>query len=368
MKASHVLSALTFSVVAFAGVVSAQTTNFVNVSTSGGTTSPSAGQSGATLGTITLTAAQAEEFGNVSLSSIPVTLTTGNGATASNLTGCQLFGPTGTALTSGSNSVGTAGATNTFTFDTPLQIAGGQSTTLSIRCNVASGAASGGTYQFSAGMPTFGTGLHVNLNASPNVRPGAQDTLLALISLSGIRSGSATQIQSLPLTVSFNNGAQVGHLTDCRVRNLSNLTNPLNNGGNAVGITQGTNTIPLDNPLQIAAGSSQTLAFTCDVSAAAPVGGQVTMSLTPSSLAATVVGSGSIVTPTAGFTANGQVGATSGTVTFSNTATPTTPTTPTVPGVPNTGNNSIPALILLTLSGIVALGGLLMARRLAMSN
>lgn len=365
MNAKKLMGAVAFSLLATAGAASAQTTNFVNVSTQQPSTAPSAGQNGATIGTVTLTAAQSGDFGNVSLASLPVTLTTGNGASASNLTGCQVFGSNGTALTTGNNGVGTAAGSNTFTFDTPLMIAGGQSTTLTVRCNVASGTPSGGTFQISAGMPAYSTALAINLNTTPNARPGAQDTLLALLTLSGMRSGAATQIQAIPLNVSFSNGAQAGHISDCRVRNLTNLTNPLNNGGNAIGIVQGSNTIPLDNPLQVGAGSTQTLAITCDVSAAAPVGGSVGLSITPGSFATTVVGSGSTITPTTGFSANGQLGATSGTIVFSNTV--TTPT-PTVPGVPNTGSDAMQNLMLLAIAGLVALGGIFLARRLTVTQ
>jgi hypothetical protein len=364
MEIKKVIGAIAFSLVATAGAASAQTTSFVNVSTNAATSSPSAGTNGAFLGTVTLSAAQSGDFGNVSLSSVPVSLTTGSGATVGNLTSCQLFNASGQAVTTGSNSIGTAGSSNTFTFDSPLAIAGGQSTTLTVRCNVASGTPTGGTFQFSAGMPTYSAGLMANLNATPQVRPGTQDALLALVSLSATRSGSAIQVASLPLNVTFNNGAMAGHITDCRVRNLTNLTSPLNNGGNAVGIVQGTNTLTFDTPLQIAAGSAATLAFTCDVSASAPVGGSVGLSMTPSSLSSTVVGSATTVTPTAGFGSNNQVGATSGTVAFSNTA--PDPVTPTVPGVPNTGSGDLSQnLMILAISGLLAIAGVYATRRLA---
>lgn len=341
-----------FGAVVVAGGVYAQQS--VTVS-SGGATTPTPGQTGVTVGTITLMSPTAGEQGNVSITSLPLSLTTGSGANASSLSNCQLFGPSGNALTTGAQTVGTAASSTTFTLDTPLQIPGGQSMMLSVRCNVASGAAQGGTYQFTAGTPVLGSQFAVNLNVSPTVRVGAQDTLLGLITLSAQRSGSSIQVPSIPLAASFGNGAFVQSVTDCRLRNLNNLTVALNNGANAVGITQGTNTIPLDIPLQIAAGTTQTLAFTCDVASAAPVGGSVTFSLTPSALTATNPSTGNPVTASAGV---GNQTSTAGTVVFTSAVAPA----PTVPGVPNTGGD-MNALYTALLALAALAGGALYLRR-----
>ncbi len=368
MKYTFLAGVLTVALISVGGVsyaqTSSQTQNLVTVTTTAASTTPSAGSSGAVLGSVTLSASQSGQFGNVALSSIPLSLTTSGGATASNLTSCQLYNANGTALTTGANIIGTASGTNTFTFDSPLMVQGGQTTTLQVRCNVASGSPSSGTYQFSAGMPIMSAGLMATLNASPSVRVGAQDTLIALMSLSAQRSGSPIQVASLPLTVSFMNGAQAGNISDCRVRNLTNLVAPLNNGGNAIGIVQGSNSIPLDTPLQINAGSMMTIAFTCDIASNVPLGGQISLALTPGSIPATVVGSNATVTPTTGFGTNNQPGVTSGTVVFTSVSAPTSPTQPTVPGVPNTGSNSSSTLSLLLATGFLALAGMYMARRL----
>ena len=365
-----IIAAALFAGLAAAGAASAQTTGLVSVSNSSGSTTPNPGASDAAFGSVTLTATQPGTTGNVTVSSLPFTLTTGNGASASNLTSCEVLNSNGSTLTSGSNVIGTAGASGAFTLDSPLTISGGQSATLSVRCDVVSGASTGGTYQFTFSTPTAtgagttsGAGLRVNLNTSPNVRPGAQDTLFGLITLSAAQSSSAIQVASIPISASFVNGAQVGHISDCRVRSLSNLVTPLNNGANAVGIVQGATTIPLDSPLVVGAGSSQTLAFTCDVSAAAPIGGGVTLSMTPSSVPATVVGSGTSVTPTVGVGSNNIPGATSGTVVFANVTSPG----PSVPGIPNTGADMAQNLFLLAVASIVALGGFFLARRMMAS-
>jgi len=206
--------------------------------------------------------------------------------------------------------------------------------------------------------------LTVNMYVSPRVERGAQDALLALVSLSARNSSSSVQISSVPLTATFGNGTTVSHLSDCRVRDVNAFSTALNNGGNAVGIVAGANTIPLDNALQVNASTTRTLALTCDVSASAPIGGTFGLSTTPGAFPASVAGGTTSVTPTIGNDANGQAGPVSGTVQIVADVTPTTPT-PTVPGVPNTGSDTTQNLILLAMAGLVALGGILLARRIA---
>jgi LPXTG-motif cell wall-anchored protein len=207
--------------------------------------------------------------------------------------------------------------------------------------------------------------LGANLYVSPRVERGAQDTLLALVSLSARDSSSGVQVPSLRIDTSFANGAVQGDITDCRVRNVNNLTSALNNGGNAVGVTSGSTVIPLDSPYVVATGTTATLAITCDVASTAALGGTITMSLPPGSQAANVQGSSTTVTVTTGRTTSGSDGPTSGTAQVVVDATPATPSTPTVPGVPNTGNSAAMNLILLAMAGVVALGGFVLARKIA---
>jgi hypothetical protein len=209
--------------------------------------------------------------------------------------------------------------------------------------------------------------LGANIYVSPRVERGAQDTLLALVSLSARDSNSAVQIPSLRVDTSFANGSLAGDITDCRVRNVNNLTSALNNGGNAVGITSGSTVIPLDSPYVINAGTTAALAITCDVSSSAALGGTITMSLSPSSQVANVQGSSTTVTVSTGRTVTGSDGPVSGTAQVVVDATPTTPSTPTVPGVPNTGTGAAQNLMLLALAGFAAIGGIILARRIAIT-
>lgn len=204
--------------------------------------------------------------------------------------------------------------------------------------------------------------LGVNLYVSPRVERGAQDALITLVSLSARDSNSAVQVPSLRIDTSFANGATPGDITDCRVRTVNNLTSALNNGANAVGITGGSTLIPLDTPYVVATGTTATLAITCDVASSAALGGTITMSLSPSSQTANVQGSSTSVTVSTGKTTTGADGPTSGTAQVVADATPTVPT---VPGVPNTGNGASGNLLLLALAGLLALGGFMLARRIA---
>lgn len=209
--------------------------------------------------------------------------------------------------------------------------------------------------------------LSMNLYASPRVERGAQDSLVALITLSAADSNSSVQIPSLRINSSFANGAMASDLSDCRVRNVNSLASALNNGGNAVGVNTGDTTIPLDTPFVISGGTSGTLALTCDIAASAALGGTITLSATPSAQSASVQGGSTTVTVTTGTNSiNGSNGPTSGTAQIVADITPDT-MTPTVPGVPNTGSNAAQNLLLLAMAGVVALGGFVLARKIARS-
>lgn len=350
------------------GFASAQSTPSVTVSNQGSVTAPSSGTSGATLGTFTLVTTLSGSAGNVSVTSIPLTLTTGSGANVSDLTSCQVYNSNGSVV--GSNGLGSlSSGTNTVTFSSPVQISGGQSAQFTVRCNVANNISSGATYQFTAGTPTLSNStatspaLSVIFTGTPVVRPGAQDALIGLVTLSASRSNSAIQVTSLPVNVSFAGGATAGSITDCRVRNVGNQNTPLNNlSSNIPNVISGSNTITFDSPLQIAAGSSVILALTCDVASSAPSGSTLLVSVAPGSVPASVVGSSTTVTPTVGTTANGSAGPTSGSVLIS----ADTSGGPTIPGVPNTGLGSNGNLLVLASSMIaMILGAVLLRRRIA---
>jgi len=209
--------------------------------------------------------------------------------------------------------------------------------------------------------------LGMNVYASPRVERGAQDSLVALIALSAVNSNSAVQIPSLRINTSFANGAMASDLSDCRVRNVNTLATALNNGGNAVGVNAGDTTIPLDSPFVIAAGTSATLAVTCDIATSAALGGTITLSATPSAQDADVQGTNTSVSVTTGTnTATGSTGPISGVAQIVADVTPDT-TAPSVPGVPNTGSNAVQNLLLLLVAAAVAVGGFVLARRIGNS-
>lgn len=207
--------------------------------------------------------------------------------------------------------------------------------------------------------------LGVNLFASPRIERGAQDALVALISLSAKNSSTAIQVPSIRLDMSFTNGALAGDISDCRVRHVDSMGQALNNGANAVGITSGSTVIPLDVPYVVATGTTATLALTCDISSSASLGGTISMNLVPSAQSATAPGSGTAVNVSVGTTATGADGPVSGTAQIVADATPNTPS---VPGVPNTGTSALQNLLLLALAGVTALGGIMLARRIASAH
>jgi hypothetical protein len=351
------------TVLAFTGVAAAQVvaappgSGAVNVTTMPSSNGITAGASNTSFGTIQLSG---NNGGMYSIASLPVTVTPGSGAAVSALSNCQVMNANQT-LTSGNNVVtNLQSGLNTFTFDTPLLV-NSATTTLSVNCNVAAGAASGTTFQFVAGTPILSPGLGVMLNTIPTVSAGTQNGVLAIITLDGTRSGANTTVSSIPLTLTFN-GSTAGDFTNCSLRSASNLTSALNTGANAMGTvtSTGANTIRLDTPLSIAAGGGQLLALTCNVSSATPAGSSVTVSVDPATVATINAASGSAITPTTSVMNSGTA-PTFGTVSI--TAPGTTTTTP---GVPNTGagGNAAMNMLLLASSGIVlALGGSMLALR-----
>jgi LPXTG-motif cell wall-anchored protein len=353
------------------GFASAQSTPTITVSNQGSATAPSANASGVTLGTFTLVSPQSGSAGDAQVTSIPLTLTTGSGGNASDLSACQVYGSNGSTISS--SGLSSLSGTNTVTFTSPVQLYGGQSAQFTVRCNVANNISSGATYQFTAGTPTLsgststpaptGAALSLALGTTPVVRPGAQDTPMAVISLSASNSNSSIQVSALPISLSFGGGASASSVSDCRIRPLGSLGTALNNGGNVPTTVAGTNTFTLDSALSVPAGGSTSVVLTCDVSASAPSGGTVLVSVTPSSVSARVSGSSTTVTPTTATTSSGNAAPTAGSVLISASA----PVTggPTIPGVPNTGFGENTNLMVILASAIaMILGAMLLRRRM----
>jgi hypothetical protein len=359
------------ALVAFAlsiGVSFAQTANNVTVSSTPVTTSPGPGSTGVTLGTFMLTGTNGATY---SVTSVPITLATANGAQPTELSDCQLFNSNNAALNSGNNQMNAlVNGNNTITLDQPLSV-NGTATTLTLRCNVGSGAVSGGTYQFIAGTPVFTTTstgttgtspmLGVSLTTVPSVNAGVQNAVLALLTLDASNSNQNVSVTSIPVMLSFS-GADPSNYSNCSLRSASSLTTPLNTGNNAItATTNGTISFTLDTPLSIAEGSADILALTCSISPSTAAGSSIAVSLNPGSVMANSASSGTF-TPVVSTNTNGTAVPTSGTVEItmpSTSTTVTTPVTTTEPGAPNTGagGNSTSNLIAIVASLLVALGG-----------
>ncbi len=361
MSIKKIVQVCALSVLLVAGGAAAQTAGSVNVSTTPVTSSVSSG-SGVNLGTITLAGVQ----GGGSVNSLPITITASNGGQASNLSNCQVFNNQGTSLTTGSNVVNTIGSgASTFTFNSPLSVNSTTgTTTLSVRCDVATSTVAGSMFTINAGAAAIGPVLRVNLDTAPSVPAGSQDVTIANISVGA--TGANFNVSSIPLTITASSNGSIANLTDCKIRNTNNLDGAISN---VATVTNGAaTTFTFTSPLTTLAGASHMLALTCDVQPAAAVGSTFLISVTPGSVAATNAATGASVTPVGiaagGFGPNGLPASTSGTVIVSaQGSTPVTPGTGTgsgtgTPGVPNTGlGGNVALLATLVLAGMVALFG-----------
>ncbi len=142
---------------------------------------------------------------DVRLSSMPVVITAGGAATASQLTGCQLWNGT-TPLNTGSGVVNTfsSGTAKTYSFDNALIIPKGTAVTLSLACNVSS-AVTSGTFQVSADSTTSDwsvTGLTSGNTVTPTFGTGSGGTMTV-----GTGSFAVTVDSSSPATTTVAGGA-----------------------------------------------------------------------------------------------------------------------------------------------------------------
>jgi hypothetical protein len=170
-----------------------------------------AGATALTLANIQIDATQSGE--DIRLSSLPLSLT----ATAStDINSCQLFDGT-TALTTGSRVINTpsTSAANTFTFDNSLVVPKGTVKTLSVACNLVSGATSGHTiawginssYSYSATGVTSGVGI------TPTVTTAAGNTMTVQSgSLTVTAASSAVAQPALALAADGTTGVTIGQI------------------------------------------------------------------------------------------------------------------------------------------------------------
>lgn len=393
MKIQHMIAPAT--VLAFAlsaSVALAQTTTVMY--TSSPVLTPVNPGTGVTLGSFTINGGTTS-----SISSVPLSLTTGAGGQPSNLSNCRLYSDNGTALSAAFSPVS---GSNTVALSSPMSVGGSVgTTTISIRCDVAQNVASAATFTFTApatstgtatgstgstgstgtttsstgsGSTNTGTNFLVNLDTAPTVPAGSNDVALANISLGG-GLASGARISAIPLTITPGNGASLANLTGCYIRTaitssvgatpLSNQF-PLANGG--------TTAFTLGTPLMVTAGTPTMLSLACNVQPATPVGSSFTISIDPKTVVATdLSGNPLTVSAVTGTGPNGLPASTSGVVTVtafvgSNTGSTGGTTTGTgtgtgatggTVGVPNTGagGTASSVMFVLALAALAALFG-----------
>ena len=151
-----------------------------------------AGGQGVTFANYQLDASQSGE--DVRFSSVQLTLAkTGASSLYTHLTSCQLWDGS-TALNTGSNSVNPDAATETFTFDSMLQVSKGTIKTLALKCNVSSAAS--GTFQW--GVTTSATNPTVTGVTSSNSVTATGGTLTGQILTIGTGSLAISTDSSSP--------------------------------------------------------------------------------------------------------------------------------------------------------------------------
>ena len=334
MKTRYIAGSLAVAALMSAGAAAAQTATSaapaITVSSSPMTSSVAAGTQGAVLGTFQFSGGPA---GPSMLASVPLTLATSSGARAGDLSGCQIFNSSNTAVAGFSGAL--QSGVNSFTFTSPGLAfsgpSGGASNTVvyTIKCNIASAAASGGLYQVTAGTPVYAQSLMVGFTPISSVQIGSPLAPVALITLDATRSGTGVRVPGIPVTTGFSNGAASSNLTSCSVRSVTTLGTALNTGGNAVLNLGASSSFTFDTPIVVPAGTAQTYALVCAVNSATPVGATFQVGLTPSAVPASDPVSGNAMTPSALLGASGAPLATSGSVVASSVSG--------APGVPNTG-------------------------------
>lgn len=112
-----------------------------------------AGLKGAILAMITLDATRSTA--PVTLTSVPISVTTSGSGSSDGLSNCVLISTNGASLTTGVNSVPTITGTNTFSLDAPISIPASEGKLLALRCDVSANAAVGSVFNISFAAPLF---------------------------------------------------------------------------------------------------------------------------------------------------------------------------------------------------------------------
>lgn len=356
-------AALAAALVVLPGLASAQAvgSNYVSVSSTPSTNTYAPGTTNAVLGTITLTATHP---GSYQVYSLPLTLTaTGNGS-AADLSSCQLVNSSGTALNTNGNVLNAVSAgNNTLTFDMPLTVTNGSPVTLSVRCNTSSATPFGSMFSFTGGSPMLAPSLGVTLTTFPSVTPGEMNAPIAAITLDPGASGANLNVSSVPLSVTYGNGLSSGYLNNCHITYSGSTLDSTSAGV----INNGANTLTFSAPLAATGGAAaMPLLLSCNVSASAPIGSTLSLSLAPSGVMASNASTGTVVTASQDYDpATGSLGSLGGTTTVVAPTTTTITTTTGTVTAPNTGAGANAPLnaILLVGSALLALLGMLYVGR-----
>ena len=198
-------------------------------------------------------------------------------------------------------------------------------------------------------QPTVAIQLLSSGLTSPLVASSTGATIARLV-LDTTGSPEAVRISSLPFALSLGNGAVASTLTNCRVVNEANTGTNLNTP-NGSGLVSGLNTVTLDSPLVLNAGTVTTLDLMCDPSAGLVTGGTFTVSINTANVAAT----GNSTGLPAVVTVRG--------------ATPVIPPV-VIPTVPNTGAGGEAPMNIALLFGAItmAVAGIALTRRTAQAR
>lgn len=359
MTIKKIVQASALSILLIAGSAAAQVAGSVNA-VANPTANPVLSGTQVFLGTVTLTGVN----GGASVSSIPLTITASNGGATGNLSSCQLYNSGGVSLTTGGNVINSvnSGAVNMFNLNNVLALNGtGAMTTLTVRCDVATASQSGSVFTIAASSAVQGPALWVNLDVAPSVPAGSGDVALANISLGAANANY--NVTSIPLTITSSANGSIVNLSDCKIRDASNLDGAVTA---VTAITAGSATMfNLTSPLSVPAGTANMLSLSCDVQSTAAVGSTYSISVIPGNVVAKNAATGLSITPigiaAGAYGPNGLPASTSGTLIVSAAgSTPVPPVTDpdTTPGVPNTGlGNNIMLLGSLLLAGLIALMG-----------
>lgn len=210
---------------------------------------------------------------------------------------------------------------------------------------------------------TSTSGLIVSVTSPSAPINGGTNVNLATIRLDATGLMPIT-VSSLPVTTVYSGGVTADDLSNCRVFNNSNGTT-LTTGRNVyTALFNGANLITFDAPTTVSTGTPTFLSLTCDVTARAGSGLQMTVAPTAFPPNSVMTSNGTSITPMTGTTASGTMAPITGSVVFTGVGSTPIPTTP---GIPNTGfGTSMMAVYALIASlAIVATGGFFLRRNLA---